>query len=219
MSNGDGYLNVVEGDEEGGLMVLEEETDNKQRVIDAIRNMESEDFSDFYDKVKEMMGDDEEQDGVIVLPESKIDARNWVFAFVKMKEEIEFLKKEYIPALTEKYIRPVKDRVERLEVAQGFIKEGLFSFMGEIGEKKIAFPDLATVSEAKTQPKVIYPDDEKAFLELLLKEESDLVAQKPSIDKKKILTQFKETGELAHEELVGEAAGTAVRVTVAKSRK
>ena len=198
--------------------VSEEKVLDKQRVIDTIKNMESEDFSDFYEKIKGMI-QDQAEDEVSILPESKIDARNWVFAFVKMKEDIEFLKKDYIPALTDKYIKPVKDRIEQLEVAQGFIKEGLFSFMGEIGEKKISFPDLATISEAKTQPKVIYPEDEKAFLEILLKENSDLVVQKPAIDKGKILAQFKETGELAHEQLVGEAAGTSVRVTVLKSRK
>jgi len=198
--------------------VSEEKVLDKQRVIDTIKNMESEDFSDFYEKIKGMI-QDQAEDEVSILPESKIDARNWVFAFVKMKEDIEFLKKDYIPALTDKYIKPVKDRIEQLEVAQGFIKEGLFSFMGEIGEKKISFPDLATISEAKTQPKVIYPEDEKAFLEILLKENSDLVVQKPAIDKRKILAQFKETGELAHEQLVGEAAGTSVRVTVLKSRK
>lgn len=194
--------------------------ENKARAIEAIQNMETDDFADFYDKLKGFMESDEDDDEMVVIcPDTALDARNWVFAFVKMKEEIEFLKKAYIPALMEKYIKPSKDKIEQLEAAQGFVKSGLFEFLRQIGEKKVSFPDLATVSESKTQPKVIYPEDEKAFLEMLVEKGSDYVVKKPSIDKKRILAEYKASEELPFDELIGEAAGTNVRVTVSKARK
>ncbi|HUS49724.1 MAG TPA: hypothetical protein VMZ91_06135 [Candidatus Paceibacterota bacterium] len=195
-----------------------DEAENKARLIQAIADMENEDFSDFYSKIQDFMATDEEE-GVVICPDSKIEARNWVFAFVKMKEEIDFLKKELIPALIEKYIKPSKDRIEQLESSQGFVKDGLFEFLRSIGEKKVSFPSLATVSEAKTQPKVIYPEDEKALIEKLVKEKSKYIVNKPSLDKKAILAEFKEKGELPFDELIGEAASTAIRVTMSKARK
>jgi len=206
-------LEPVEGTEE------EVESD-KARVIAAIQNMETEDFSDFYDKVKELMTDEgDEEEGVVICPDSKLDARNWVFAFVKMKEEIDFLKGDLIPALTEKYIKPSREKIEQLETAQGFVKSGLFEFLRQIGEKKVSFPELATVSEAKGQPKVIYPEDEGAFLAMLVEQDSDYIINKPSIDKKRILDEWKKTEELPFDELLGKAAGTNIRITVSKTRK
>lgn len=196
----------------------EDPKDFKTKVIHAIQEMESEDFSDFYDKIKDFIGDDEIP---TVCPESKIAARDWVLAFVKMKEDIEFYKKEYIPALTEKYITPVKDKIEQLEKSQDFIKDGLMEFLSSIGEKKVSFPDLATVSEAKTPVKVIYPENEEDLIKKILEEDenSEYIVKKPSLDKKKILNEYKEKEELPFDELLGEAAGTTLRVTVAKSRK
>jgi hypothetical protein len=193
-----------------------------EQVIEEIKKMEEEDFSEFYEQISEKMnelsGDDGKEDGVAG-PDSAMSARNWVFAYIKLKEKNEFLKEEYIPALTEKYIVPVKDKISKNEEAQDFIKAGLLDYLTASEQKNIYFPDLATVCEAKTQPKLIYPDDLDAFLQKLVEEKSEFVVNKPSLDKKAMLEQFKKTGEVPHQDLIGEGEGVSVRITVAKSRK
>ena len=83
----------------------------------------------------------------------------------------------------------------------------------------MSFPDLATVSEAKTPMKIIYPEDEKELLEKMQKEDSEFVVKKPTLNKKAMLESYRETGELPHSDLVGEKAGKTIRVTIAKCRK
>jgi hypothetical protein len=194
----------------------------KEQVIEEIQKMEEEDFSEFYEliseKMNELSGNDGEDSG-IVGPDSAISARNWVFAYIKLKEKNEFFKEEYIPALTEKYIAPVRLRITKNEEAQDFIKSGLLDFLKASEQKNITFPDLATVCEAKTQPKLVYPEDLDAFLQKLIEEKSEFVVNKPSLDKKAMLDQFKKTGEVPHQDLIGEGEGTSIRITVAKSRK
>ena len=197
-----------------------EETVTKDMVLEAIEKMEEEDFSEFLqgisDQLEEFIGGDEE---AVICPESKISARDWVFAFVKLKEQIEFLKKEYIPALTARYIAPVRESIEKCEQSQEFIKAGLQEFLEKAEEKKVVFPDLATVSEAKTPSKLVYPEDESSFLEKLVSEKSEFVIYKPSIDKNSMLKIFRDTDEIPHGDLIGEGAGKTIRVTVSKSRK
>jgi len=186
------------------------------RLSDAVMEMETDEFDDFYSQIESLMSENSE---VVIQPESKIDARKWVFSYIKMKEEIEFYKQEYIPFLMEKYINPVKEKIEKLENAQDYIKTGLFDFLDSIDEKKITFPDLATVSEVKTQPRIIYPDDEESLIKLLVEEDSPYIINKPVIDKKRILSDFKESGDLPIGNVVGELGGTMVRITTLKKKE
>ena len=67
--------------------------------------------------------------------------------------------------------------------------------------------------------KIIYPEDEKAFLEKLEKEESEFVIKKSALNKKAMLASYRETKELPHSDLIGESEGRTIRVTISKSRK
>jgi len=191
----------------------------KDDIIKAIQSMEEEDFSEFLDSVSEQLeafvGGEKEAS---ICPESKIEARNWVFAYIKLKEQIEW-DEILIKHLVEKYIDPVKRDIEKCERSQEFVKSGLADFLVNAEETKISFPELATVSEAKTPMKIIYPEDEKAFLEKLEKEESEFVIKKSALNKKAMLASYRETKELPHSDLIGENEGRTIRVTISKSRK
>jgi hypothetical protein len=191
---------------------------SKEKVIEAINDMEVEDFSLFYEKIKSVLDNDQEE-GPAIRPDSKIDARDWVMAYIKAEEEIKWIKEELIPELTKKYIEPSKSKIEKLKRAQEFIKDGIFDFLKSIGEKKISFPELATFSQAKVPAKIIYPDDENELVEKLVETESNFIKKSFSLDKKKILEHFRNTGEIPIDSLVAQEESTAIRVTLSKTRR
>jgi len=196
------------------------DTEKLSREESELAELEEAEFDEFYDKIEQFIREEQNGEALPVFsPDSRLKARDWVYAFVKIKEDIEFYKEKYIPWLTEKYIKPVRDKIEKHIAAQEYIKDGLFEFLEAAEEKKVVFPDLATVSKAKVQPKLIYPEDESALLQQLIEEESEFVIKKPALDKKTMLAQYKKTGEVPVDGLVGEAETEAIRITVAKSRK
>ena len=182
-------------------------------------DLEEVEFNEFYNKLEQFLQKSGEEETPVFGPDSRLKARDWVFAYVKLSEEIEIYKKEYIPMLIEKYIEPVKEKIKKHEAAQDFIKTGLFEFLTNAGEKSAAFPDLATIGKAKIQPKLVYPEDEKALIESLEAEGSKWVVKKSALDKKSMLDYFKQTGEVPVNGVIGEAESEGIRVTVAKNRK
>ena len=185
----------------------------ENRVVVDIESMEEEEFEEFFEKLEESLGSEDE--GILV-PDSKLDARSWVAAYVRMSEEIEYLEKEYVKALQEKYILPVKNRVSKLKDSQSGIKASLLEFLKESGEKKLAFPDVGTASKIKSQPKLLYPDDEDKLIEKLVEEKSKYIKTKPSLDKKQLLADYKATGDVPVDDLLVEDADETIRITKAK---
>ena len=154
-----------------------------------------------------------------VVPDDKIESRKWVVAYLKIKKEIDFLKKEYKPFLKGKYLDPIDDKVCSLEEQQDMIKEGLFEFLEEAEEQKVSFPDVGTAYKMKTKPKLLYPDDEKALIDKLNNENSEFISNKPILDKKKLLAEFIATGKVPIADLTGVGEGETVGIRAATKKK
>jgi len=172
--------------------------------------LEEENFDDFFEELEKMV---EDPDEITISPDSKIDSRKWVSAYIRLAEEIDFLKNEYIPHLTEKFIAPSKNKIERIKEQQDAIKGGLQDFLEDLGEKKINFPELGTVFLKATQKKIIYPEDESAYAEKLMAEgNKDYIVTTAKLNKKKISQEFKDTGKLPLQGVTGEEAGVSVNI-------
>lgn len=166
-----------------------------------------------YDDVERTLDED---GAVVVSPGSHNEARNWVYAHQKLSAEIDRLKGEYIPYLMERYIEPVKKKIERHKEAQEIIKGGLMEFLENIQETKANFPDLATVYIQKASEKIIYPENEDALADALHKNGSDFVRVSAKLDKTKIKQVYGETGQLPIPELSIEQSEPEVRFRKAK---
>lgn len=161
--------------------------------------------------------------GAETAPSSRIEARKWVHAYLHADKEKKYLKDEYIPFLMEKYIAPVKDKMERLSKAQDFIKDNCLDFLESAEETKINFPDLATISIVTSKEKIVYPEDkdvEESMAEQLFKDgKSNFVKTSHKFDKKAISEYYKDHEELPFSGLGIEETDKTVRVTKAKKKK
>lgn len=149
----------------------------------------------------------------IMPPESRLKAREWLYAVMKLEDEVSFLKNDYIKYLTEKHISPVKDKLKKYDKSIEFLRLGLRQFLDNAEEQKVNFPDLATVSQYNPPDQIIYPDDEKELSERLYKEDSKYVSPNPKLDKKKIKDYFKEKGKLPISDLSSSNSVKTVKIT------
>jgi len=166
-----------------------------------------------YQDVEQKLDDEK---SVVIPPGTHNVARNWVYAHQKLGAEVDRLKDEYIPFLMERYIKPVKDKIERHKNAQEIIKEGLKDFLNNIQETKVNFPDLATVYMQKGSEKIVYPENEEELAKSLHEVGSDYVRVSTSLNKSKISSDYKETGKLPIPELSIEKTESEVRFRKAK---
>lgn len=137
----------------------------------------------------------------VMAPKSRLEARKWVSAFLKLKKEQDWLKDEYIPHLTKKYIEPQKNKMSKMDAEKDALLSGLKFFLeqNEEGEKikKVNFPDLGTVYLKENQAKVLYPENEDDFVQKLIDAGNiDYLVVSHKIDKKKIGQEFKDTNIL-----------------------
>ena len=172
-------------------------------------------FADFYESIDDKLGSDEES---IVVPDSRLAARDWLLAILKSEDEIDYYKKEYLPHLVSKYMDPVREKIAKLEKTKEFLRSGMREFLENAGEKSVTFPDLATVSKYGPPAKLIYPDDEKELLAVLEKEKSEFVRSELKIDKKKISSEFKKTGKPPIDALIVEESTPTVKITRVKKK-
>ena len=156
-------------------------------------------FKDIYDKLEEYM-DNEDESTPFVAPEDRISARDWLLASLKIEDEIKYLKEVYVKELEKKYILPVKNQIEKHNDALDILKQGLRQFLENAEERKVDFPDLASV-------------DEKEFAKMLHENNSEFIRVTPSLDKKGIQKYYKENKELPLEELRAEPGKKSVRIT------
>jgi len=173
-------------------------------------------FKSLYDQI--ISEDSNEELGKIAPPDTEMKARDWAMAYLKLDDQITRYEKEYIPALTERYIKPVKDKIEKHKIAQEMIKDGLFEFLEKVEETKVTFPDICTVYQQKGRDSFIYPEDEKAFAQEIFEKdsESEFVKVEPKLDKKAISKHFKDKKELPFSEIQIEEGETEVRLRRAK---
>lgn len=167
-------------------------------------------------QLREDVEDSLDNDGVIIPPDSHNEARNWVYAHQNISEEINRLKTEYIPYLMERYINPVKEKIERHRESQEVIKSGLKEFLENIEETKANFPDLATVYLQKGQEKLVYPEEEDELAKKLFEENSEYVRVSPKLDKTKIKKSWSSTGEVPIDEILVEETESEIRFRKAK---
>lgn len=171
---------------------------SENKVKEMIEQMEEVEFEDFYSKIEEFVGKDDHS----ISPDTKIDARKWLHAITKIEDENDFLKGEYIPALEEKYVIPVKKKIERNKETIEFLRGGLLDFLKNSGENKVSFPDIATISLSKVAANLLYPDDEKSLAEKLAADNSPFIKIKYELDKKKIKEEFNRTEKSPIENLI-----------------
>lgn len=171
-------------------------------------------FDKLYEKIQEYS--EKKEDGArIIPPDTHMSARDWVYAFMKLDSEIDRLKDEYIPALTDRYIKPVREKIQRHEDTKEILKAGLKEFLDNIKETKVNFPDVATVYIQAASEKLIYPDDEVELANKLGKD-SEFVRMKVELDKKKIMDSYKQTKILPSEEIQVEIGEAEVRLRKTK---
>jgi hypothetical protein len=173
-----------------------------------IADMEVEDFDNLLEELDKNISDTIEKDEESEYsPDDKIEAREWLSLYVQLGKEIDFLKEELIPHLQKKYIEPNLEKIDKNEKRRETLRDGLLLFLEKIGEKKVNYPELGTVSWQNAKAKILYPEDEKSFLEKLVEQKSDYVTYKPSIDKKKIQMYFSENDEVPISSLSVERGG------------
>jgi hypothetical protein len=191
------------------------------RIEIDLEKIEGTDIDEVLDKIQSfkdqqaLLGESEEEI-FTVMPESKIDARKWLLAYQKLDKDIDYLKDEYIKYLTDKYIAPVRAKIEKHVEQQDFIKNSLLAFLESIEEKNICFPDLGTVYQSKTPIKLLYPEDDEAILERLAKEKPEFVRTTLAFDKKKVMEVYKETEELPFDGITVIESMQTVRIKDAK---
>jgi len=168
--------------------------DMKLKIEKEDNKIEEVSFDDFYSELECQIENSEEVS--VMPPESRLKAREWLYAVIKLEDEISFLKDEYIKYLTEKHILPVKEKIKKYDKSIEILRLGLRKFLENAEEQKVNFPDLATVSKFNPQNQIIYPDDERELAERLHKEESEYINLNPKLDKKKIRDFFKKNKNL-----------------------
>jgi len=194
----------------------EEMDEESEDILDlqymSLDESDEEMFKDIYDRLDEYMGN-EDNETPFVAPEDRISARDWLLASLKIEDEIKYLKEVYIKELEKRYIAPVKEKIEKHNDALEILKQGLRQFLENAEERKVDFPDLASVGQYDAAEKIIYPEDEKEFAKMLHDNNSGFIRITPSLDKKEIQKFYKENKELPFEELRVEPGKKSVRIT------
>ena len=179
-----------------------------------IEDMEEEEIEFFNEQFNEAV---EKKDFSSFIPDDIIGARKLIWAYIKNKEDIEFYKKEYIPALKEKYIGPVEKTIVKLEEKQDALKGIVLDYMKNTDKKTLKYPDLATISRLPSENKIQYPENEKELAEKMFEEgKTDFLRNKPTFDKKKINKYYKENKEVPIDELIEVESGENIRITPKK---
>jgi hypothetical protein len=176
-------------------------------------------FSEFYSQIKEKIESTGEGKGDAERPDSRIELRKWIYAAVKIQKQIDNLKNEYIPWLKERYTEQCNRKVKQHEQALGFVKDGILSFMEDIGEKSQNFPDLATASVIPPKDKLIYPEDEGEIVQRLKDKNPDLVKTTYKIDKKAVNEYYKDKEEVPDDGISIEEGTKTVRITPVKIKE
>ena len=180
-----------------------------------LEEVETNAFDSLYEKLEEYQDSDKDPE---ISPETRIDARDWLLARLHLEDEIDFYKKEYIPALKEKYLGPIEKKISQHERAIEIINIGLRQFLNNCEEDKVAFPDLGTVSRYSPPDKFVYDDEEAIAKTLKEKKLIDLYKEKISIDKTAIKKWHKENKGFPCEGIKTESQKESVRVTRAKKK-
>jgi predicted outer membrane protein len=194
-----------------------EETKNTVSFLE-LEEVDEEAFEDLYQKLQEYAN--QENKDAVIAPETKLEVRNWLMSYMKLEDEIDELK-EYLEMLDERYLQPSRDRIEAHKANMDLLKKGMLQFLNNAEEKKVIFPELATVSRWNPEDKIIYPEEEKELKELaekLFKEGSEFVVPKPALDKKKIKEYWEKNKKLPIESLDVDTGRESVRVTRAKNK-
>ena len=161
-----------------------------------IEEEEDEEFDEFYDLLQSFAPseeDEEPEERSSYVPDTKIKARKWVSAYKKLKEEIDWLQKEYKPFLKEKYLNPIDKKIGQHEKALDVIKETMLEYFENCEETKLNFPDIGTMFTQKIAPQVIYPDkaQETELIDQLVKDKNTYyLKEKYTFDKPKIKEVF-----------------------------
>lgn len=192
-----------------------EETELKIDLSE-FEEVDEKEFNTLYESLKEYLDDPEKI--ATVSPGTKLDAREWAMSLLRVEDEIEWLKSEYIPRMIEKYIKPSKDKIEQHSRVVDILRHGIRQFLDNAEEKNVCFPDLGTFSKYDPPVKIIYPekDEEKELIEKLWNEENKFVVPKPAFDKKKIMEYFKENKKVPISDLKVEQGIPSIKVSRAK---
>lgn len=185
-----------------------------------LEDVDSKEVDELVAKLNES-GQDTEKEAQIS-PDSKLSARSWALAYAHLDAENNRLK-EYQKYLEERYIKPVKDNVERNEKAQDIIKGGIKQFLDNAEEDSVKFPDVGTFAKYSPPDSIVYPEDEESFAKEIAEtgsaEEKSLIRAKFCLDKKAIKAAYKETSKLPLKGLGIETNDKSVRFTEAKPKK
>ena len=182
-----------------------------------IEETDDQEFIDFFDQVEAHIGGDSDIPAVAP-PDSQINARNWLLSVVKVDKDIDYFNDVYIPKLMERYINPVKEKIESLNKTKDFLRRGIRDFMEAAQEKKVVFPEIATVTAIAATVEIVYPEDEKEFAKKLHQDDSEYIRVTPSLDKKKIKEEFKKTGKIPVDGLSTREVEPTIRIVKVKEK-
>lgn len=191
------------------ITALKEEMDNLEEV----------DIQDLINQLTDLIG--EEEPDRSFSPQSKLEASRWLKAYLKIQEEQDWLKDEYLVQRMQEVIDPIKKKLSSMDQQKDIIKSGLMEFIQEHNDgEKVSFPDLGTAYVSKSQPKLLYPKDENGLIEKLIKQgDKRYVVEKYSLDKKKLLQYYKDNNEVPIEGITAESASENIVVRAAKKKK
>lgn len=168
---------------------------------------EAEDFEGYLQKIKE-------SEETVVL-----DSKNEISRFVEYRQkkirENKYLKEEYKPFVMKKHIDPINEKIKKNEEDIDFLNQVILSGMEEVGEKTVTFPDIAKITVSTVPESIIYPEDDKAFVEKIVEEnpESPFLRKKYELDKKGIKEYYKNNEALPFPELEIKSESKTIKVT------
>lgn len=182
----------------------------EEKINLEIEQMEEEEMDFFNEEFEEAVS---KNDLSSFMPEDIVGVRKILWAILKNDEDIDFYKKEYIPALKEKYIKPVESEIAKLVEKQDALKGLVCDYMSKNSKKTLKYPDLATVSLLDSKDKIEYPENETELAEKMFKNgQTEFIRNKPNFDKKKINKYFKENKEVPFDDLIVVESGPSIRI-------
>ena len=181
-----------------------------------LEEADEEAFEELHRKIQEY-ADAEDQEAILA-PDSRFAARDFLLARLKLEDEIEYLKSDYIPMLEKRYVDPVKDKIGKHKSSIDFINVALRQFLDNAEEKNVVFPDLGTVSRYDPPVKMEY-ENERELTRTLEEIDSPFIVRKSSIDKKAVLDYWKKNGEAPFEGVESVISTPTIRVIRAKKAK
>ncbi len=182
-----------------------------------IPDVDQVEFDEFFSSIQKQQDGEEEN---VPIPSSNLEARKWLAAYLKIDGKVDYYSKEYKDFMKKRYIAPIDEKIERLEISKEFIKDGLLKFLNNAEIDSTSFPDLATVSKTDGKDKIIYPEDEEELAKTLVASgKKDFIRTKYALDKKEINLYFADKKEVPFSGLSIENGTDGVRITKSKSYK